>query len=133
MGGRGSRSSTSASAARLAEVNRAIDEKIDEISSVVDSAKNGLWDTFSEGNGGSYDSELRGLLDDYEPSITEERIVALNRRYGADEDYDTVMEPLVNALPDDMTVDRFYMQWGSFTNLTEERRRLIAGQIAMSL
>lgn len=133
MGGRGSRSATSASVTRLAEVERAIDEKIDETLGVVDSAKDGLWRMLSDGDGGKYDFELRALLDDYEPSITEERIIKLGRRYGAEEDYETVMEPLVNALPDGMTVDQFYMQWGSFTHLTEERRRLLAGQIAMGI
>lgn|GEM_PF-5775733 len=117
------------------DVLDAVDESIMELKArvdqVVNRVKSQLWDAYS-GRGREVDEELRRLLDDYEPSVTESEIGEL--LYGdTNSRYSEVMQPLRDALPEGEDEDSFYIAWSGLRRMTEERRRQVAARVASGL
>ena len=124
-------SMTSAQRAMLAHVNQYIAETQPKIDAVIETVKKGLLEDYTT----EYETEeqaarVRAAVANYEPMITEEEINDII--YGGT-NYAEVIYYLENALDgtDWVTADDFYIAWSALRNMTEQRKRIIAGQLVM--
>lgn len=113
----------------LAAVEESIAELQETTDKAIAEAKDGLREMYG-GISEKGDAELERLLAEYEPSVTEGLLVDyFGYEYG---NYEEAMEPLIEAIGYE-DVDSFYIQWSGLQRMTEERKRLLAGQMVMQL
>ena len=120
---------------RLGEIDSIISKVEANIESVVEATKSELWNayrSYPHGSNPDFDQRLSDLLDDYEPSITESIIGEMvygeaNPHYGEVIDYLEDNSRVIMGT----NADDFYLQWASFKNASDERKRIIAGQMVM--
>ena len=129
-------SMTSGQRDALQHVNEYISETKPKVDSVIDETKRILWNDYGAPDyvSATDKERIRAALDDYEPSITESYIAEIV--YGdSNMNYGEVMGALWASLEGTewRDADDFYLTWSALGRMTEERKRLIAGQLAMRM
>lgn len=130
MGGRGSGSMTAAQREAVRTIDEYLDRMAPEVDSVISEVKAALLDAYADTR---YTSEanaekVRAVLEDYEPTITESDIADI---FG--DNYGEVLSYLEGVLADHDIYDteEFYINWNTVRTMTDEKKRILAGQMVL--
>lgn len=131
-------SSTSAQRARLAYVDSWISENKPKVDRVVSETKRWLLNDYADEDS-SWISEKQAAqvvaaLEDYEPTVTELEISEIVYGDTTRSHVQEVMGHLETTIIDEelgMDPDRFYITWNALKRMTDERKRIIAGQLPL--